>query len=213
MRTKTTKALLGIAVVCLAGGLLADNKRIKFGSGSEPAQFFVDTNLYFCFGTGTSNVAVSGTVWTDTTATANPTSNGTPAAVSSIVIPSTALLNNGDSLVFLCRGIMPAAEANTNQFQVVFGSSTILDTGLQTASNTAYTVEATLTRTADVGLVVHGRCEWGPGGGVPFVVTNAVASILETNSVATALSLRSTARRQGSHTNLFTSLRWFPAGK
>jgi len=212
MKTKT-KVILGIALLGLAGGLLGDNKRIKFGSGSEPAQFFVDTNLYVCFGVGTSNVAVTGTVWTDTTATANPTSNGTPAAVWSIVIPSTALLNDGDRLVSIAEGVMPADQANTNEFVVTFGSATVLDTGLQTASNTTYKISATLVRKSEIGLVASGRCEWGPGGGVPFVFTNAVAVILETNSVATTLSLKSTARRQGSHTNLSTTLQFFPNGK
>jgi hypothetical protein len=204
---------IGLALVALAATLLADNKRMKFGSGSEPHACFIDTNLFVCWGMAPSNAAVAGNIWTDTTATANPTSNGTPATVTSTVVPSTALLNNGDSIVFSARGIMPAAQANTNQLVIVYGSTTILDTGLQIASNTAYRVEATLTRTADVGLLISSRCEWGPGGGVPFVFTNNVAAIAETNTVNTTLALQATARRQGSLTNMWTSLQWHPAGK
>jgi hypothetical protein len=209
------KAALAItfAVCCITAFVFADSKQMKFGGGSDTPQMIIDTNLFIKAGNSSSNAAVAATIWTGYSAIANPTSNGTAAAIYSLTIPSgSVFVQNGDTLFFEAAGTMPTAQANTNQFTLVFGATTILDTGLQTVSNGTYHVSATIVRTGDTSGYVRARCEWGVAG-APFATTNAVLSISETNTVDTVLSFNSTARRQGSHTNLFAQLAWKPTGK
>jgi len=209
------KAALAItfALCFITAFVLADDRRLKFGGGGGASSLMLDTNLFYTPGTTTSNAAVSATIWTYVTPTANPTSNGSPAALASIVIPSVMLQNTGDTITLYAFGVMPSAQANTNQFKIVFGSTTNLDTGLQTASNTTYTIDASFTRCDTNILNVRAVCSWGPGGGVPFAFTNVSQIIGETNTVDTTLSFLSTGLRQGSHTNLLFSIGWKPNGK
>jgi hypothetical protein len=207
---KTLLTIPAILMLCFTSN--AANV-LKFGGGGGNPPLMLDTNLFYKASNTDSNAAVMATIWTGYSAIANPTSNGTAAAIYSFTIPSGSLfVQNGDTLFFESAGTMPTAQANTNQFTLVFGSTTILDTGLQTVSNGTYHVSATITRTGDTAGYVRARCEWGVAG-APFSTTNAVLSIAETNTVDTVLSFNSTARRQGSHTNLFAQIQWKPTGK
>src|SRR5207247_1008048 len=117
---------------------------------------------------------------------------------------------NGDTVHLIGSGVMPAAAAETNQFQVTYGSQTPLDTGLQIASNTTFRAECWITRTGQTSQHFEGRFEWGPGGGVPFTVTNVNLELTQTNGIATLLALKGGARSLGAHTNNFFRV-WYEA--
>jgi hypothetical protein len=192
----------------------ADNAVQRFGGGTGPYSLFIDTNLFGRLSLTSSNFGIGGSVVISATPVANPTSNGTPATLTAITIPGGTLANNGDTLTLQARGIMAVGSITpgTNQFQIIFGSQTLLDSGLQSASNTTYTLEATITRTGDTSQHVNGRLDWGAVV-VPFAFTNVDLEISQTNSIDTVLRVASTGRVQGSHTNTFTRLIWAPTGK
>lgn len=215
------KAALAItfALCFLTALVFADNKRMKFGSGGDPAQCMIDTNMFLCFASGSgaaaSNAAVRTTVWTDMTAKEIPASNGTAATITQITIPANALENTGDSIKFTAAGTMPTGVANTNDFVFVYGSTTIFDSGLM-PSNTSYRAELSLTRSSTNQLLAQASLYWGPAlATLPAqaLYTNTTVFIGETNTVDTVLKFQGTSRRQGSSTNLFNQLEFQPTGK
>jgi hypothetical protein len=169
------------------------------------------TNMAVRGGSGASNAWVGGLVFYSASPIANPTSNGTPAFVISNAVSAHTLTNNGDTIRAQWFGRMPAALESTNQFQIVFGSQTILDTGLQTASNTAWQVELVMTRTGNTAQHCDAWLRWGPGGGVPFAFTNVSVELVQTNGIQTGLYLLSTSTRQGGHTNTACRVYYEPA--
>lgn len=164
-------------------------------------------------GSSTSNAFVGGSLWFNLTATPNPTSNGTVSPLISIPVRAHTMTNLGDRCAFKFAGMMPTAQANTNQFVLVCNNGgpnvTLLDTGMQTSSNTTYEVTLGITRTGNASHFVDARLEWGPNGGVPFLFTNRqFMTTTTTNGLDLSVILQSTARRQGSHTNLMARA-WF----
>lgn len=216
MKSRYLKAsLVACFALCFLTALLfADDRRLSFGGGAGPAAMKLDTNLFVCAGMTTSNSAVATTIWTGFTPITNPTTDGVLGSIYSHTISGNLFQNDGDTLEFVAHGTMPLAQANTNELAIVYGATTILDTGLQNASNTTYRISATLTRSGTNNLQVMARCEFGlGGGGTPFAFTNNVVTIGETNTQDTVFAFKAAARRTGSLTNLFASLRWNPAGK
>jgi hypothetical protein len=117
-------------------------------------------------------------------------------------IAGNTLSNAGDMVFAEWAGIMPAALENTNDLQINWGSQTVVRTGLQTASNTAWRAQCWITcGTSGTAQHAEGRIEWGPGGGVPFAFTNSNLELTQTNGIATVLALQSAARRVGAITN------------
>lgn len=173
----------------------------------------VGTNVAVRSGSSASNAFVGGTIWSTITAVANPTSNGTLAATVTIPIPAHTMTNSGDRVVARFVGVMPVAQANTNQFSIIINNGgpnvTLMDSGLQPSSNTSYIVEIHITRSGVASHIIDSHLDWGPGGGVPFAKTNrALVTTTTTNGLGLNLLLQSTARRQGSHTNLIARA-WF----
>jgi hypothetical protein len=126
------------------------------------------------------------------------------------------MTNTGDEVRFYFHGTMPTATVNTNQFQVVINSGgpdvALLDTGLQIGSNTVYRIDGRLTRTGVASHVVYVEFDWGPGNGVPFAATNtSFATTTVTNGLDLNIILKTTARRQGAHTNMMARAWFAPA--
>ena len=218
-RTKLFAGLLVVGLAALVATLRADNKKMSWGNNNPPdyCRMFLDTNLYVACGLTTSNQSLMGSVWTSTTAIQCPNAAGTPATLFSFTVPANMLLNVGDTIEVLSRGTMPAALAVTNQFQVTYGSvspTTILDSGLQTASNSTYKIVTTLTKTTDILIQANARLDWGPGGGAPFAFTNVEMTVTgQTNSADNTFAILSCGRLAGSHTNTFITWRYIPAGR
>lgn len=161
-------------------------------------------------GNSESNAVISGAMFTTTGSFTNLNATGTMSNLANVTIPAHFMTNSLDTVHAIWRGTMPLAVPNTNQFQIVFGSSTILDTGLQTASNSVWQAECWITRTGNTSQHVEGRFEWGPGNGVPFAFTNSNLEIAETNGIGTTLALLNGARRLGAVTNNFFRV-WYEA--
>lgn len=193
-------------------GTGAINGLLRVGTTATDSRFTVATNVsMIAAGNSTSNAVISGAMYAATTAFTNLNATGTMTNLANVSIPAHFMTNNLDALHAIWRGNMPLALANTNQFQIVFGSSTILDTGLQTASNTVFSAECWIVRTGNTSQHVEGRFEWGPGNGAPFAFTNANLEIAETNGIATTLALKGGALRPGAHTNNFFRVWYEPA--
>lgn len=173
------------------------------------ASNFVATNIQQQLGSSLSNKVMVGHSFFSTTSFTNLNGTGTLSNLANVSIPAHTLTNNGDCIMAEWHGVMASALANTNQFQIVYGSQTILDTGLLPASNTTFFARMKITRTGNTAQHTDGYFRWGPGGGVSFAFTNTNLEIAQTNGIATTLALRGAARRVGAHTNnLFQVFHW-----
>lgn len=168
------------------------------------------TNVTVRTGASTSNSFVGGTVYYTTVSFTNLNAAGTMSNLANVSIPAHSITNNGDTLIARWTGIMPAALANTNRFLITWGGTTVLDTGLMVASNTMIRGELTVTRTGTSAQHVDAHFEWGPGGGVPFVFTNANLETTIDTGTAQTIALQGGARRVGAHTNNYFRVEFRP---
>jgi hypothetical protein len=162
---------------------------------------YASSNLLVKAGQSTSNVWAGGTYYWSTTSFTNL--NGTPATftnLGNVSIAAHVLTNNGDTIRATWGGRMQLAKVNTNNFKIVFGSETILDTGLQIASNCNFKAEVIITRTGNTSQHAEGWLAWGPNS-VPFVFTNSNIELVQTNGIATTLALQGASQAVGAHTN------------
>ncbi len=123
--------------------------------------------------------------------------------LASVTIAGNVLTNAGAMVYARWMGVMANSVVNTQQFQIVYGSQTVLDTGLQACSNTTFSADCWIISTGMTSQRAFGRLEWGPGGllGSLFAFTNASVEIVQTNGINTTLALKGGARRVGAHTN------------
>lgn len=169
---------------------------------------FVATNIQGQAGASSSNFTATGLIFFGTGSFTNLNGSGTLTNLASITIPANTLTNTGDSIRADWGGRMANALANTNQFQLVYGSQVVLDTGLQRASNTVFKASAILTRTGPASQHVEATFVWGPGGGVPFAETNVNLEISQTNGINNLFVLKGGALRPGAHTNNSLRVIW-----
>jgi hypothetical protein len=163
-------------------------------------------------GQSVSNAWVGGLTFFSTASFTNL--NGTPATftnLASCTIPAHTLTNSGDRILAEWGGTLAIALANTNNFKIVYGSQTILDTGLQIASNTTFNAWCKIWRTGNTSQHVEATLQWGPGGAVPFAFTNVNLEIVQTNGINTTLALQGASQRVGAHTNNSFSVFYQPA--
>jgi hypothetical protein len=179
-------------------GTLLANSNLLVNAGQGPANSL-------------SNVWVGGTYFQRIgTAFTNLNGAGTMSNLSSVSITGNTLTNNGDTL-FAEWGIkLQITKENTNQFQLLYGATTMLDTGLQIASNCTVRATCTISRTGNASQHVEAHLEWGPGGGTPFAFTNANLEMAENNGIANILKAMGGARAVGAHTNNFFRVEWKP---
>ena len=158
-----------------------------------------------------SNAWVGGTYFQQIgTAFTNLNGAGTMSNLANMSITGNTLTNNGDTL-FAEWGIkLQNTKENTNQFQFFYGATTMLDTGLQIASNCTVRATCTISRTGNASQHVEAHLEWGPGGGTPFAFTNANLEMAENNGIANILKAMGGARAVGAHTNNFFRVEWKP---
>lgn len=157
-----------------------------------------------------SNAIVGGTVFKRTGYFTNLNADITVFSnLASFPITGHTLTNNGDELRFYAYG---TALAGTNDFRVVFGSQTILDTGNQTNLLTPFDIEGSITRTGNTEQFCNVIFTWGPGAGVVWHFTNSTMFAAQTNGFAsTALSIQGSSRRLGGMTNNYFRVDYLPA--
>lgn len=181
-----------------------------WGSGTNYGTFLANSNLLVRSGQSTSNAWVGGVIYLDLTA--NRTNlNATVTTFTNLstnTIPAHTLTNNGDAVVAEWSGKMANAAVNTNNFRILLGSQTVLDTGLQISSNCPWNAQVKIIRTGNTEQLVIGHFEWGPNGGIPWVYTNVNIVTSQTNGISTYIALQSSARRVGAHTNNYFRLKY-----
>lgn len=205
--------LLCLALLLLARGwgAVADDVARAFLAGVAAqgvAPILTNTTVVTPLGTaivtatnqGSFSVA-GGLIYFDLGSYTNLNGTGTLTNLGQVIIPGNTLTNTGDALRVQWAGVMPLATANTNRFTIELGSTVILDTGLQTASNTVFTAEFLMVRTGLSAQHCEAVFSWGPGNGTPFLRTNAIVELTLANGVSRRISLNGAARRGGAHTN------------
>ncbi len=156
-------------------------------------------------GQSTSNAFIGGTLFSSIALFTNL--NAAPATLTNLgnySVPAHTMTNNGDMVYASWGGRDAGSLANTNNFQIVFGSQTILDTGLQVSSNFTFKAWVELTRSGNTGQHAEAHFEWsGNTGatGLPWSSTNVNVELVQTNGIATTLALKGSAQRVGAHTN------------
>ncbi len=137
--------------------------------------------------------------------------------LAAVSIPAHTLSNLNSTLVIEASGSMAKSIAGTNQIRLLFGSSVLLDTGLQTASNGWYRIRATISSSALTAGFTNQFTSadhfwWGTGvTGMPFRDTNFNNWATQTNGIATTLRLATTSLRNGGITNESFTVRWYPS--
>lgn len=165
-------------------------------------------------GAGKSNIWVGGRLYYDTRKYTNLNSTATTFTnLATNIISGLTHTNIGDISTHEWTGRFQNSAASTNNFQVIFGSETPFDSGLQIASNTVWRVTTKIIVLGDTSQLIDTRLEWGPGGGVPFAFTNVLYYAAQTNGVDTGIALRGASRRGMSLTNELYMSRYDPAPK
>jgi len=167
-----------------------------------------DSNLLVSAGLSASNSWVGGTYWWSTAGFTNHTATAGLTNLATNIVSGNLLTNNGDAVHIQWRIKMANLVPNTNQFQIIYGSETVLDTGLLPSSNSVCTADLWITRTGNTSQNAQGRLEWGPGSGASYAYTNTNVELVQTNGIATIFQLRHGARRVGAVTNNWTRA-WF----
>ena len=146
----------------------------------------------------------------DTSSYTNCCNTSTLTNMGQVVIPANTLTNNGDAIRWEIAGQMANALATTNNIAVIFGSQTVLDTGLQIASNRMWTASGTITRTGNTSQRIESTLHW-PGAGTFAIATNFVSTIAQTNGIDTTLFVRGASRRVAVLTNMLLKVIYEPA--
>lgn len=196
-------------------GAVTNESRVNTAGGvtnwiqtESKGTLYASSNLLVKAGQSTSNAFVGGTTWFDQNSWTNHSANSASLTnLSTNIVAAHVLTNNGDMVHIQWRIKLANSAVNTNQFQLVYGSETVLDTGLQTCSNGTCTADLWITRTGNTSQHADGRFEWG-GSGFPYVVTNNNVELVQTNGISTIFQLRVAARRPGSCTNNWTR-KWY----
>ncbi len=188
------------------------------GTGNTFTSVNVQSNTasgYFTFnrdlGTpANSNIFVAGTYYIDTTSYTNL--NATPATftnLASVTVQGNVLTNNGDVVEGFWAG-KTLTGSTSNEFKLIFGSTTLLDTGMQSASNITFTASVKLIRIGVTSARSIATLSWGPQN-APFAFTNSNLVIAETNGIDTVLKMQGASSAANAHTNNYFEVRYYPA--
>ena len=172
------------------------------------------TNITVRSGSSSSNAFVGGIIHYSVASHTNLTTVGTAFTnLANVSIASHTLTNNGDTLYAEWGGVLMNAAPGTNNFQLAWGGTVFLDTGLQISSNTTFNASCKIIRTGTSAQHVEGWFEWGPGGAVPFAFTNVNVEMTINAGIAQTLGMLGAARRAGSHTNNSFTVEFKPGPK
>lgn len=119
-----------------------------------------------------------------------------------IQVPAHQLTNAGTRIVASFANRYSSTQAGANTNTLIYGATTILNTGAQLSSNCAFTVTATITSIAGSPSLqsVVTALEWG-GAGTPYLQTNVVTRSAEANGVNNTLRFVTHQPNHGGVTN------------
>ncbi len=171
----------------------------------------VATNAAVRAGAGTSNALVGGTLFFNTTDFTNCCSAvATLTNAQSFAVPAHTLTNNGDTIRWWAAGLCANAKATTNDIAVLYGTTTLLDTGAQIASNRQWTATGTITRTGASSQIIESTI-WWPGPGSDPTSTNRVINGAEVNGVANTIQIKLGSTQVAVLTNKYFKVAYEPA--
>ena len=159
---------------------------------------------------GHSNSWVGGVMWKESaTLYTNLNAASTLSNLATVPIPANQLTNTGDTLDAEWGIKLQNSKENTNQFQIFYGSATLLDTTLIIISNTSVRAGCTIVRNSGANSQ-HVEAWLTSGSNHVF---HANIEIAETNGIATTLGMKGGARAEGAHTNNYFRVKWEPASQ
>lgn len=174
------------------------------------------SNLFARVGSTTSNASVGGQYFFDL----NPYTNFSPTIttftnLAVIPVPGNTLTNNGDAVRLFWSGKLINAIASTNNFQIVTGALTPLDTGIQILSNGSFSCEVTLTRRGNSSILFNGAFTFiADCQGIGTNIVHSRRSILVLDcGTNNSFALRGSARRNFVQTNDFARAEYLPASR
>jgi hypothetical protein len=162
-------------------------------------------------GNSQSNAFVGGMITHLNVSYTNLNGSGTLTNLAGCTIAAFTLTNVGDSITATWCGKFAIATPNTNQFTMVYGSQTFLDTGLQPISNGSFYATINLTCTGPTAQHAQGWFTWQAGPSTVFGQTNINVELSQTNGIDTLLVMKGAARRGGAHTNNALRVYYEPA--
>lgn len=199
--------------------IFSENAHPRFTVDSSGNSMFAGTTtstngFVSLAGQSVSNAYMGGTYFQQI-GTAFTNLNATPGTSTNLATVSVAghtLTNSGDRIAGEWGVKLRNAFVSSNQFQIFFGSTTLLDSGMQSTSNNSVRANCTIARTGNTSAHVEASLFWGPGT-APFAFTNANIEIAETNGIATVLGLKGASSGAGSMTNNYFTVEWKPASR
>jgi len=176
--------------------------------GSLSANNAINANVAI-LSAGTNSYTPGAPWFKNVTAFTNLNALGTLSNLANVSIPA-HYFTNGAALRLFASGSFTNNGVNTNELTLVYGSQTALDSGLQTASNGVWRMEALIQPLGVTSQRIDARLDWSACQGVPFAVTNVVFFASQTNGIATTLALQGASRRSGGLTNDQFRVYWEP---
>lgn len=133
---------------------------------------------------------------------------GTMSNLANVSVTGNTLTNNGDTIWGEWGIKLANTKVSSNQFQIVYGSSTPFDTGMQSSSNVSLRILCQISRTGNTSQ--HFEAWVYAPGIISVLVTNVNVELAETNGIATTLALKGGSSALGSHTNNSFVAKWEP---
>lgn len=153
------------------------------------------TNVSVRAGQSLSNAVVGGVMFLSVASYTNCcAAPATFTNLNQFSVPAHTLTNTFDQIEFAASGRFANASATTNRLLVLYGATTIFDSGLAIASNRTWQIRGTITRTGNATGFAETQLLW-PGAGTAPLLTNTALTIGENNGAANILKLQAGSQR------------------
>lgn len=206
--TAQSNANYRIAFICNSGTTVTNIIASWSTDSGNPIRGLVSA---VAAGAGPSNAVVGGVVYKVVSLTARTNLNATIATFTNgleFIVPGNTLTNDGDALTVYQSGEILGG---TNQFRLIDGYTTPLDTSTITNGNTVFEGTMTITRTAAVGALVQSAFSFSQTGASNWVTIKSSTFINRTNGVAVTNKIMFASNRTGSISNNFAKWHYEPA--
>ena len=198
-------------------GSVLISPRGTHGSNSLHVTGTASTNigpLFVRSGWSTTYGRVGGWLTNDVTARTNHTGAGGFTNLATYIVPAHALSNTSDTIIFYLRGNFQFAQATTNDFRAIYGTTTIFDTGFKEASNCTWEAVVEVTRTGNSSQLIGSKVQWimngaagsGNNGALSIWATNSVNA--ENNGITNIFAFQGASRTASTITNDLFKVEW-----
>lgn len=189
--------------------LITTNSIQGIGTSQNGMDGLIVTNtLTVQQGKSASNAWVGGTIYIDNNAYTNRAGDAALTNASAFVVKGFTLTNLYDQVEIWTSGSSQMATATTNNIKWLYGATTILDTGIQSQSNSAWRAQTIITRTGSSSQKIAHTLWWNS---VAYHVTNTTLSAAEANGSDITFQVQLASRKPGGITNDFLHAKYWPA--